>query len=99
MNLLKETLEILEENNKTEKDVLFVEYEGYITFEKFKEISDFEYDSGFGGAEIPDINVVGKDWWLERGEYDGSEWWEFKTIPKKPKNRNLNPKLNYRREW
>lgn len=25
--------------------------------------------------------VVGKDFWLERGEYDGSEWWSFKTTP------------------
>lgn len=25
--------------------------------------------------------VVGDDWWLERHEYDGSEWWEFKRLP------------------
>jgi hypothetical protein len=31
------------------------------------------------------IIVVGKDWWLERHEYDGSEWWEFKTMPDKNK--------------
>lgn len=28
--------------------------------------------------------VVGKDFWLERHEYDGSEWWEFKSIPMEP---------------
>jgi hypothetical protein len=26
--------------------------------------------------------VIGSDWWLERHEYDGSEWWEFKSLPK-----------------
>ena len=25
--------------------------------------------------------LVGDGWWIERFEYDGSEWWEFKTIP------------------
>lgn len=25
--------------------------------------------------------LVGDGWWIERAEYDGSEWWEFKTIP------------------
>ena len=29
--------------------------------------------------------AVGDNWWLERAEYDGSEWWEFKTIPKEPR--------------
>jgi hypothetical protein len=43
------------------------------------------YDDGFGGNEIPlSLVVVGDDWWLERGEYDGSEWWEFKRLPPAP---------------
>jgi len=29
------------------------------------------------------LTVAGDDWWLERHGYDGSEWWEFKTLPKK----------------
>ena len=28
-----------------------------------------------------DLVLVGDGWWIERCEYDGSEWWEFKTIP------------------
>ena len=45
--------------------------------------SGFNYDNGFGGAEVHgDLKIVGNDWWMERGEYDGSEWWEFKTLPK-----------------
>lgn len=29
--------------------------------------------------------MAGDDWWLERAEYDGSEWWKFKTLPVEPK--------------
>ena len=93
-NLLKETLEILADNNKIESDVLFCSYGGYFSFEKFKELANnIFYDSGYGGAEINRIVIVGDNWWLERGEYDGSEWWKFKTIPIKPNSEELNPVL------
>ena len=43
-----------------------------------------EYNSGYGGQELYG-NVWFKDGtWLERGEYDGSEWWEHKVCPKIP---------------
>lgn len=54
-------------------------------WDEFYKIADFEYDEGFGIQEVKDgLVIVGKDWWLERHEYDGSEWWEFKTLPKCP---------------
>lgn len=37
-----------------------------------------------------DLVIVGKDFWLSREEYDGSEWWEEHSkhsIPKKPKKK------------
>lgn len=91
-NLLKETLESLELNGKTEEDVRFVsgklrygEPSAWFSWNEFAENSDFDYDDGFGGAEInQSLKIVGDGWWLERGEYDGSEWWEFKTLPTKP---------------
>ena len=86
-NLLKETIEILQHNNKTPDDVVWVgTRDGEIatlwsTFSMWA--VTFDYDSGFGGARVnQSLTVVGDDWWLERGEYDGSEWWEFKTLPK-----------------
>lgn len=30
---------------------------------------------------------MGDDWWLERHEYDGSEWFELKELPDKPKQK------------
>jgi len=86
MNLLKETLEILKENNKIQADVWWcVLDEAHFSWKDFKKLADIDYDPGYGGNEIRlSLKVVGQDWWLERGEYDGSEWWEFKTLPKKP---------------
>ena len=84
MNLLKETLEVLESCGKTADMVLFVTDGGRsCAWSNFSErAATIEYDAGFGGREIVGgLKVVGYDWWLERGEYDGSEWWEFKTQP------------------
>ena len=96
MNLLKETLEKLKLNGKTELDVKWVGNENYyFSWEEFKEIGmNTEYDSGYGSAEIAmDLLVVGEDFWLERYKYDGSEGWEFKTLPKKPKGYKVFAKL------
>ena len=86
INFLIETKEILKDNNKLCKDVLWVgNTESCISWENFVKIANFEYDSRSGNEEIStDLLVVGKNWWLERHEYDGSEWWEYKELPKKP---------------
>ena len=103
MNLLEETIEVMVQHNKTECDVLWVgsgrgEYE--IGWNKFKSIADFGYDGGFGGQEIAkDLVVVGKDWWLERHEYDGSEWWEFKTLPLAKENTKCFNKIESSNSW
>ena len=85
-NLLEETKEKLAVCHKTPKDVLWVgssDGSEAITWEEFEKMADFDYDDGYGAAEIRmDLVVVGKDWWLERYEYDGSEWWVYKEQPK-----------------
>jgi hypothetical protein len=85
-NLLQETLKDLAEHGKTPADVLWVGNSEIKTdWANFAEIADIKYDNGYGGAEIAqDLKIVGADFWLERHEYDGSEWWEFKTLPKAP---------------
>lgn len=91
INLLQETIEKLKDHKKKPKDVLWVgSRDLWFSWDHFKTIADVEYDNGYGGAEVIDgLLVVGKDWWLERHEYDGSEWWEFKTLPKKPRVNKL----------
>ena len=85
-NFLQETLTKLKDHEKQPSDVVWVgSRTRKITWDNFVTIADIKYDEGFGTAEIPkDMLVVGKDWWLERHEYDGSEWWEFKVLPTEP---------------
>lgn len=88
-NLLQETIKKLKEYQKTERDILWVGSEdfGWFTWEDFKELADTEYNSGHGTQEVAsDLLIVGKDFWLERRDYDGAEWWEFKVMPCKPEN-------------
>ena len=93
INFLSETKEMLTEINKTPADIIYI---GNIsnnpnniyscTWEEFKNLADFKYNNGFGGHEIPgDLIILFSDnSWFSRGEYDGSEWWEHKQIPKIP---------------
>lgn len=46
---------------------------------------DFEYDNDYGSQELFGTVWLHDGIWLERGEYDGSEWWAYKKIPKIPK--------------
>lgn len=85
-NLLNETKDILENNGKNFEDIIWIGSNDFYTKENFEEILNVDYDSGYGGQEIDtDLKVVGDSWWLERHEYDGSEWWEFKEMPSTPK--------------
>ena len=86
MNLLKETKEILKDNNKTINDIVWIgTSKHYIDIAKFLEKANCEYDDSYGAPEVAtNLKIVGDNWWLERHEYDGSEWWEYKDLPKKP---------------
>lgn len=85
VNLLEETLNDLKESDKTSEDVHWVgsrDGKYAISWQEFEKIADDEYYDGYGGQEVAtDLVVVGDDWWLERHEYDGAEWWEYKTMP------------------
>lgn len=83
MNLLKETVEILEENGRTLDDVKHIcGSKHQITKEDFIRLADTEYYEGFGTQYVAtDLMIIGDDFWLERHEYDGSEWWEYKELP------------------
>lgn len=64
---------------------------GYLPlgFQPFELISflkelDFEYDDGYGIQHIDGIVWFDDGSWMERAEYDGSEWWEYKRTPEIP---------------
>jgi hypothetical protein len=84
VNLLLETQEMLARHGKTSDDVEFVtDGVSSCPWELFLyPASITDYDEGYGSDEIyENLKIVGKDWWLERHEYDGREWWEYKTLP------------------
>lgn len=85
-NLLHETIEDLGYHEKQPADVRWVgNRDFWFTWAEFTALADRTYNAGFGGQEVAtDLLVVGDDWWLERHEYDGSEWWEYKSTPVKP---------------
>lgn len=52
---------------------------------KFLNDLNFDYDSGYGGQELYGTVWFKNNTWAERGEYDGSEWWEERSLPDVPK--------------
>jgi len=88
MNLLKETIKIIENNSRDVKEVQWVgnTHYAYMIWKDFEKIANFEYDDSYGAQLIAyDLVIVTNDWWLERCEHAGSEWWVFKELPRKPK--------------
>ena len=85
-NLKDSTIRAITKHGKTLDDIKWVGCAAYkIPIDKFWGMADREFDAGYGGTEVAeDLVVVGDNWWLERGEYDGSEWWEYKEKPKEP---------------
>lgn len=86
-NLWEETIGTLRDYAITWDEVEYVILgDCCITKENFEEVArKTNYDAGYGSAEIRgDLMLVGWNWWLEREEYDGSEWWELQTKPHIP---------------
>lgn len=80
MNFLLETIRDVEQSGHVPKDIIHIGNHKYgCTWEEFTELADFEYDNGFGGQEIAsDLKIFFKDGtYMWRGEYDGSEWWNY----------------------
>ena len=87
-NLYDETVTILEIHNKTIADIEYIgSPETKINTHKALELmKKTNYDSGFGGQEIAEnLMIIGNGFIMTRGEYDGSEWWNYmQTEPSLP---------------
>lgn len=82
MNLLQETIEDIEASGHTVDDIIFIgsETSGHsCTWDEYTKLANIEYDEEYGGQEIAsDLKIVFKDGAdMTRGEYDGSEWWQY----------------------
>lgn len=89
MNLLDETRKCIKDSGHDVRDIIFIgsEDSGHqCTWAKFAKLADREYGSGYGAAQVAEDLIVvfsdGAKMW--RGEYDGSEWWNFSSLFKKP---------------
>ena len=51
---------------------------------KVLEALDFEYDNGYGSQQIFGTVWFTDGTWADRGEYDGSEWWQHHVCPPIP---------------
>ena len=85
-NFLEETIGQLCTCELTPKDVRWVGNQDiWFSWDEFVTIADFSYDPGFGAQEVvSDIMVVGDGWYMDRYEYDGSEFWDFHSVIEKP---------------
>ena len=84
-NLLNETIEELQKAGTTLEDVAAIQVNHKrISPERFRKLANVNYDPGYGiQLVLPNLVIVLKDGtWLERGEYDGSEWWNHVAPPK-----------------
>jgi len=78
---------ILSEENYDNKKPIAILKSGFTDSEysTFLNALDFEYNSGYGGQDLFG-NIWYKDGtWSDRGEYDGSEWWQHQQVPEIPK--------------
>lgn len=92
MSLLNETKKAIEQSGHTPEQIVFIgsESSGHsCTWEEFKVLADVEYDSGFGSQKVAtDLIIAFKDGQkMWRGEYDGSEWWNYSKPVKLPSER------------
>ncbi len=58
-------------SNRDEQDEFFF----------LEDLASINYNNGYGGQELFGTIVFKDGTWLERGEYDGSEWWEHRKLP------------------
>jgi hypothetical protein len=50
-------------------------------YQSFLATLDFEYNAGYGWQEVYGIIWFEDGTWMTRWEYDGSEGWEYHTVP------------------
>ncbi len=86
MNAKQELLEMLKIHNKTTDNIvaIIVTYDPYFkNVRKIKSLEelDFDYYEGYGGQELYGYVLLDDQDWLERAEYDGAGWWEYKKYP------------------
>jgi len=89
MNALEELEDVLKNKEKVVNDIKAVNiaiidrnYKKIVHVKRVENLNklNVEYDDGYGSQELEGIVLFKDGTWLEREEYDGSEWWRFFTL-------------------
>ena len=93
-NLQRQTLDAIVQASKTVEDIAYCNIKmRSISYEQKELLKgkvfdidklDFMYDDGYGSQLIYGFIVFNDKTWLERSEYDGSEWWDYRKCPSEP---------------
>lgn len=95
-NLLKETKEMMRYHGQAPEDIVHIgtilpevdkTFSHYAcTWEEFMVLADNEYDDGYGAPYVAQDLVIlfSNGDWASRAEYDGSEWWQYHSLPVVP---------------
>ena len=81
-------------------EVISMKLKPLYTQEEYKLFLDFldrEYDSGYGGQQLYGIIYCEDGVWIDRGEYDGQEWWNVNKYPNLRESFTENEIIRYER--
>lgn len=85
--LIQETKDFMQAHGYSKEDIQWIGGRDFtVPIDCFWKAKPQIYDAGYGSQEVAmDLVIVFKDGsWLERQEYDGSEWWAYKRCPSMP---------------
>lgn len=79
-------VELSIDNHKKSKVVNTFLTTGYTKEEREQFLIDInkDYDAGYGSQELYGTIWYKDGTWSTRGEYDGSEWWDYHCVPEIP---------------
>ncbi|MDP3819802.1 MAG: hypothetical protein Q8Q57_12485 [Methylotenera sp.] len=88
--LLEETLEAIEDSGHSSSDVIFIgslQTGHRCTWPEFEKLADVAYNYGYGAQLVAtDLAIVFSDGQsMTRGEYAGSEFWDYRRPYFEPK--------------
>lgn len=93
-NLQRQTLDSIVRAGKRVEDIAYCNITmGAISYEQEELLKgkvfdidklDFMYDDGYGSQLVHGFIVFNDKTWLERSEYDGAEWWDYRKCPSEP---------------
>jgi hypothetical protein len=66
-------------------------------YEIFLKFLDRDYDCGYGGQQLFGVIYCEDGVWIDRGEYDGSEWWCINQYPNMSYSFTDNEIIRYKR--